>query len=268
MIQLKPTYFNKDTDPLFGIYHKPQTDYLKKTGIICCYPFGQEYIRSHKSFKQLAERLSRAGYHVLRFDYFGTGDSYGDEEEITISQWKNDIRAAIQHIKKSGDIQNIALIGLRLGGTLAFLVGRENPEIIGIALWDPVISGSQYYQELKERHEYWLEDMLNFFDRKELNLQENEILGFHLNSKLIQELREINLLDVKYKIQKKILFITTEHNSSNQQFVNHLTHLEASYNYEEITGIKPWIKYEGLDKSLVPFEVLTSIENWIMGTCQ
>ena len=54
--------------------------------MVLCYPGGQEYIRSRRAFRQLAIRLSSAGFPVLRFDYHGCGDSSGDDDEGKISQ--------------------------------------------------------------------------------------------------------------------------------------------------------------------------------------
>ncbi len=45
--------------------------------IVLCHPWGQEYLRAHRSMRQLGNLLAAAGHHVFRLDYFGTGDSGG-----------------------------------------------------------------------------------------------------------------------------------------------------------------------------------------------
>ncbi len=77
--------------------------------VVLCYPIGQEYIRSHRAIYQLAVRLSQAGFHVLRFDYFGCGDSEGDFEEGSLAQWTSDIHSAIAEIQERSGLTSICL---------------------------------------------------------------------------------------------------------------------------------------------------------------
>ena len=67
---------------------------LAELGAVLCAPWGQEYMRTHRALRQLATQLDRAGIHVFRFDYFGTGDSSGDSDAGTPLRWIEDIRSA------------------------------------------------------------------------------------------------------------------------------------------------------------------------------
>jgi hypothetical protein len=49
--------------------------------VLLCNPFGQEAIRCHRAFRLLSARLASSGIPSLRFDYFGTGDSPGNDGE-------------------------------------------------------------------------------------------------------------------------------------------------------------------------------------------
>ena len=68
--------------------------------MVLCYPWGSEYIHAHRALRQLATRLSMAGFHTLRFDYFGTGDSAGEMEDADLGVWEDDIETAIEELKK------------------------------------------------------------------------------------------------------------------------------------------------------------------------
>ncbi|MBK7659827.1 MAG: hypothetical protein IPJ28_12035 [Betaproteobacteria bacterium] len=47
----------------------------RQHGVLLCNPFGQEAIRAHRLVRVLGDRLAAAGFAVMRFDYYGTGDS-------------------------------------------------------------------------------------------------------------------------------------------------------------------------------------------------
>lgn len=143
-----PFYFGADAE-LYGCLHRAPRPTGR--GVVMCYPWGREYNRSHRAFRQLAFRLADRGTSVLRFDYYGTGDSRGAVEEGDVSRWVRDVEAAIEALAERGDASRIALTGLRLGASLAALAARARPERLdGVALWDPVVHGRDYVEELKQ----------------------------------------------------------------------------------------------------------------------
>ena len=62
---MTPYYFGDSKRRLFGIFHPATSRQSLNTGVLLCYPVGQEYIRAHRTFLQLSLMLSRAGFHVL-----------------------------------------------------------------------------------------------------------------------------------------------------------------------------------------------------------
>jgi pimeloyl-ACP methyl ester carboxylesterase len=141
-------FFGRSDRSLFGVYHPPQGRTDRRAGIVLCSPMGQEYMRSHRAFRQLANLLSRKGYHVLRFDWFGTGDSMGASSDFSFSASAQDLDAAIMELKANADLDRVSLIGLRLGASIAAVGGGARPDIDRIVLWDPVVSGSRYLESL------------------------------------------------------------------------------------------------------------------------
>ena len=72
-----PLYFGPDSDSLFGWYHQPKIATQSPTGLLICPPIGHEYVHSHRSLRHLADHLATAGFPTFRFDYHGSGDSGG-----------------------------------------------------------------------------------------------------------------------------------------------------------------------------------------------
>ena len=142
-------FFGSSDHPLYGVYHAPKSRSGRRTGVVLCYPFGQEYMRAHRAFRQLSLQLAKAGYHVFRFDYRGTGDSSGDSEEFRLATAIDDTAQAIEEVRDMADVDTVAVFGLRLGGTIAARVAQTNEAVTHLVLWDAIADGAAYVEELR-----------------------------------------------------------------------------------------------------------------------
>ena len=93
--------------------------------------------------------LSRQGLPTMRFDYYGTGDSYGESNEIALSVWQENALLAIEELKSMAGCSQIYLVGLRLGAAIAANVSAMRSDVKRLVLWDPVIQGAAYIEEIK-----------------------------------------------------------------------------------------------------------------------
>jgi pimeloyl-ACP methyl ester carboxylesterase len=145
---------------LLGIYH-PSAGPAKDSGVVLCPPILSEYMRAHGCLRQLAAELASLGHHVLRFDYFGTGDSAGDISGATVPIWLDDISAACEELRSVTGVMNVSLVGVRLGAALAASAAGNCEGVRRMVLWDPVDDGARYlkgvddtYEALIANHEY------------------------------------------------------------------------------------------------------------------
>lgn len=126
-------------------------------GVVLCNPFGYDALCTHRGWRRLAERLAAAGMPVLRFDYPGTGDSAGSEEERgRVDAWLASIAAAIRYLRSSTGVERVSLCGLRLGATLAALAAQRSGEVESLVLLSPALSGKNYLRELRAHRQSWL----------------------------------------------------------------------------------------------------------------
>ncbi|MCH7682074.1 alpha/beta fold hydrolase [candidate division KSB1 bacterium] len=259
---MNPIYFGTSEMPLFGTYYLPQANLTRSTGVVLCYPMGEEYMWMHRAYRQLATLFTRAGFHVLRFDYYGCGDSGGESEEADINQWLEDISTAIDEIKDSSALAKVSLVGFRLGATLSALAGSERNDVDSIVLWDPVVSGKDYVEELLKMHQEWAENNLpdpNFASKNNGCI---EIMGFPLTSRLGSGLEGINLLNIEKQIANKIYMIESGKMKTNGLLNHHLKSLTKAFDFRHIPGSKNWTESPGLDPLSVPSEILQSIVSW------
>lgn len=141
-------YFGPSESYLFGVFH-PREGVNRNEAVLLCNPFGQEYLRAHKSIRRLAINLAKLGYPVLRFDYRGTGDSAGDLSGVSAEHWVEDIGHAIQELMDMAAVTRVALIGLRLGALLAAKASQKDDRISRLVMWDPIISGAGYVDGIR-----------------------------------------------------------------------------------------------------------------------
>lgn len=106
---------------------------------VLCNPLGDEYTYSHRSLRHLALRLAKRGFHVLRFDYYGTGDSGGRDEEADPLRMHEDAGMAIEAAIDAAGCARVVLIGLRHGCTVAAeSAAHRSNSIESLVLWDPL----------------------------------------------------------------------------------------------------------------------------------
>ncbi len=259
---VEPFFFGQSPKLLFGVYHPPQKIISQDIGIVLCYPMGQEYIRTHRAFFQLANQLSLSGFHVLRFDYYGCGDSMGDYKEGSIRQWINDINTAVNELKEGCGTKKVMLIGLRLGATLSMIAAEKYGGIDCIVLWNPILNGKAYICELSIMHREYLEGSF-VRNRNKSERDEFEIMGFSFPKHMIDEMKKINLFNYTSKGINHFLVVENSINDS-RKLSEMKTFFGEKLTYKKISDGHFWIKKNNdISKRLVPKQSLDFIDSWI-----
>jgi alpha/beta superfamily hydrolase len=260
-------YFGEPPKLLFGAYHPAQEFKDRKVGVILCYPIINEYLRAHRAFVRLATQLAMEGFHVLRFDYFGCGDSYGDDDDGSLLEWTGNLLTAIDELKNGCDAAHICLIGLRMGASLALLAAEKRNDIDTMVLWEPIVNGEEYVREIKRLH---LESAVIEGLPKAVKVQTDanrhlEILGFRITDILLDEILKLDFLSMGQSPAKRVLHIENSDDYDRRDFVNHLKHLGTDVEEANISCASIWL--EGDNESyagLVPVNALEHIVKWVM----
>jgi exosortase A-associated hydrolase 2 len=192
-------HFGPPDRPLLGALHQTPRLRRRNTAILLCNPFGEEAARAHRLYRVMASHLDLAGYVVLRFDFRGTGDSAGDEADASVAAWITDIEIAAAELERVSGATQLILVGLRLGALLASLAvvrGRLRPR--HLVLWDPVVHGQTFLQQLANSHRTFMrEEMGDAGWRDNLRVDADgipeEALGTTINPTLARELVEVDL---------------------------------------------------------------------------
>lgn len=91
-------------------------------------------VNGYRPFRQIAERLSREGIAVLRYDDRGVGGSGG--RPGTTADYADDVRQIVSWLRARPDIDGgrIGLLGHSEGGVIAPLVAASDPRIAAVVL--------------------------------------------------------------------------------------------------------------------------------------
>jgi pimeloyl-ACP methyl ester carboxylesterase len=259
--ELEPFYFGELSAPLYGCFHltlAPKRSYVA----VLCPPMGDEAIRVHRAYKQLALRLSRAGFPALRFDYFGMGDSSGDDVDATLSRWESDIALAIEEAKKRSGATQVILIGLRMGASLALRVASQRGDVSGAVVWEPIVSGADYLSAMAEAHQ----NKLNYFLTEPINQSDEaqdvtELLGFVLSARMRAEIESLNLLNLAaINARQRVFLLERASSEAVEQLKVRLQSQSNAVSYQCLDDPPIW--GEDPDKGLVPGQTFKAIISW------
>lgn len=182
---------------MFGVLHYSAEDPV--TAVVFCNPFGEEKQNCYRPFVAFARYLARAGIPSFRFDYRGSGDSGGESSDVTIATQIADLNDAIELAKSSFGIQNVVLVGLRLGAAVAALTAEKKSGISALALLSPIVDGSVYWNGLLRKEQFASIAMGTKARKKSEILEELDETGLIeieaqiLNVEMVSQLMAVNL---------------------------------------------------------------------------
>jgi pimeloyl-ACP methyl ester carboxylesterase len=263
--ELEPVYFGPSRE-LFGCLHAPRGTPRPGSGVVVCPAAGPEYIRCHRSLRVLAAMLARAGYPVLRFDYFATGDSLGEGEEATLARWQRDVNDAVRFMRGRYRTSRLTLLGIRMGAALAVRHLAERGGVDRLVLWDPIVDGRRFVEELQQitaKHEQWLAERHGV---RPPSLQADgplDLFGFRYSSEMIDEMAAVDLLATSAEARAGAYVLDNCEDADTEKLSRHLEGMGLTVELQRFPAAKVWMAepFQGL----LSAESLKLIETWITG---
>lgn len=257
--QIEPFFFGPAGRQLYGCYHEPHGWPAREQAVLICYPYGQEYLRSHRACHHLAAQAARAGFPVMRFDYSGTGDSADAGPELDLAQWQADLRLAATELRKRSGVEQVVLAGLRLGASLALAAAPRTQGLAGLVLWEPVVDGRGYLAELQARHDETIRRFFVLPKDYRPGAQPTELLGFALGDAMRAAVVGLDLLETP--VPRKPVLLVESHAAPELAALAGRLAQGGQLTHAQVPSFTVWV--EDVDKGLVPQQVIEAIVAWL-----
>lgn len=251
--------FGDPAAPLTGYYHPPQLRARHLPAVLMCNPFGEEALRAFRLFRLLAERLSAAGVPVLRFDYFGTGDSAGDCEAVRFAGMVSDIHEAHDELLTLSAAPRALWLGLRLGGSAALTAATERTDApAGLILWEPVVHGKDYIASLLALRDKALKGTIG--EREAGALPLGEVLGFAVPQALERELAALDLTGIEDRPARRIMIVPDSDAGTDKALAEGLMDTGAHVDLIDRPDDPAWNSDRAMNDYIIPAQTISVIE--------
>lgn len=256
-------FFPSGQQQLFGILHEPLNGNALREGVVICSPAPHEDKKFHWTQRQIANRLQLAGYTVLRFDYFATGDSEGASQDYALEHCRQNIQDAIAFLKASGQVRRVTVVATRLGGLLALQALAEE-RIKRLVLIDPVLDGESYLKRMQDMHNEMFDH--NPFEAPYRTPLANhrQLLGFPFSEALGFSMRRLKATATLPKA-KSVLLLQTENAADLSSLEQHLASDVDEVQISKVASALRWDDLQALQFQDFPNELIQKAVDAVRG---
>lgn len=260
-----PFFFNGNQKPLFGAYYEPTTSKPAGLPVLICPPTGHEYVRCYNAIRKLCGRLAQSGFGVLKFDYCGLGDSYGDGSEVDVPELRENIRAAAAELARRSGKTEITIVGVRFGATLAAGMRFEGVAVRNMVLWDPVVDGAAYLAGLRALHQACLVDSIRYRKLQPHRTTDNELLGFRYPAGLQSSMSQLSLLNKPFPYNNSFL-LSSSHTSEYDELTQSLSrNTRGRFTHEVVQEPAGWEDVRQVESALAANRAVAAISAKLAG---
>ncbi len=167
----KPIVLEGVASPLIGMLHPASGK--QETGVLMMVAGGPQYrIGGHRQLVLWARKFSSQGFPVMRFDFSGMGDSYG--EYVEFEDTEADIRVALDRFfAETPTLKQVVLWGECNASSSSLLFAHKDSRVKGIVMINPWVRTEQgqakavvkhYYLDRLKQRSFWVKVFSLKFD--------------------------------------------------------------------------------------------------------
>lgn len=205
----RAVYFGQEQRCLYGVLHRPAG--MARGGLLVCAPLFQEAMRTYRALWTLAEKLAASGWIVLRFDWFGSGNSQGQAVEMEFEGLVADIDEAARFLRVQfaatgapEQAAEVAILGVRSAAlpVLAYACGLATR--VELILLAPQLDGEAVANAWRAQHQ----DQLLHAGRYPFGQPlpgRDDLLGYSVSNELLDAFQQLNAASLELHPGSRLL---------------------------------------------------------------
>jgi uncharacterized protein len=139
--QTPVTFVNRQGLTLFGVLEEPDEPRSSDIAVLLLSPGVKMRVGPQGLYRRISRELGALGFPVLRFDFYGLGDSQGELPEpllrdvynhIEVGRFIDDTIDAMDWMQKTRGTKRFVLAGLCGGAITALLAGERDSRVAGL----------------------------------------------------------------------------------------------------------------------------------------
>lgn len=170
--------------PLFGLLHASTASrHASSNVLVVCAPLLQDGIRAHRALWSLGDVVGRNGVPTLAFDWYGTGDSAGDDEALNLAGMLLDLQQVELELAHRFGAPKLQWLALRSAALplLAHLSRQDAPA--DVVLWEPQLDGRALVEDWRAQHHAQLYESGRYVHARH-EPDADDLLGFKVDAAL------------------------------------------------------------------------------------